>query len=66
MGWACPPKASWENGSLAHLVSWTISWLEKLESETSLVVQRLRNPPASVGNEGSIPGPGRFHILWTS
>ena len=22
-----------------------------------------RNPPASAGDTGSIPGPGRFHIL---
>lgn len=30
-GWACLPEASWEDGSWARLVSWTISWLEQLE-----------------------------------
>ena len=24
------------------------------------------NPPASAGDMGSIPGPGRFHMLWSS
>ena len=23
------------------------------------------NPPASAGNTGSIPGPGRFHMPWS-
>ena len=23
----------------------------------------VKNPPASVGDTGSIPGPGRFHML---
>ena len=24
----------------------------------------VKNPPANAGNMGSIPGPGRFHMLW--
>ena len=24
------------------------------------------NPPARSGATGSIPGPGRFHVLWSS
>ena len=23
----------------------------------------VKNPPANAGDEGSIPGPGRFHLL---
>ena len=26
----------------------------------------VKNPPANAGNTGSIPGPGRFHMLWSS
>ena len=26
----------------------------------------VKNPPANAGNTGSIPGPGRFHMLWNS
>ena len=26
----------------------------------------LKNPPANVGDAGSIPGLGRFHILWST
>ena len=26
----------------------------------------LKNPPANVGDRGSIPGLGRFHMLWGS
>ena len=25
-----------------------------------------RNPPANAGDRGSIPGLGRFHMLWSS
>ena len=25
----------------------------------------VKNPPASAGDVGSIPGPGRFHMLWS-
>ena len=25
-----------------------------------------KNPPASAGDMGSIPGPGRFHTLWSN
>jgi len=25
-----------------------------------------KNPPASVGDMGSIPGPGRFYMLWSN
>ena len=25
-----------------------------------------KSPPASAGNTGSIPAPGRFHMLWSS
>ena len=25
-----------------------------------------RNPPANAGNIGLIPGPGRFHLLWSN
>ena len=24
----------------------------------------VKNPPANTQNMGSIPGPGRFHMLW--
>ena len=24
----------------------------------------VQNPPADAGDIGSIPGPGRFHLLW--
>ena len=24
----------------------------------------VKNPPANVGDMGSIPGPGRSHMLW--
>ena len=23
-----------------------------------------KNPPANAGDVGSVPGPGRFHVLW--
>ena len=26
----------------------------------------VKNPPASVGNTGSIPGPGIFHMPWNN
>ena len=26
----------------------------------------VKNPPASAGSTGSIPGPGRSHMLWGS
>ena len=26
----------------------------------------VKNPPANTGDTGSIPGPGRFHMLWGS
>ena len=26
----------------------------------------VKNPPASVGDMGSIPDPGRSHVLWGS
>lgn len=29
--WAYVSKASWEDSNLDHPVTWTISWLEKLE-----------------------------------
>ena len=25
----------------------------------------VKNPPASAGNTGSIPEPGRSHVLWS-
>ena len=25
-----------------------------------------KNPPANVGDEGLIPGPGGFHTLWSN
>ena len=25
-----------------------------------------KNPPANAGDSGSIPGPGRFHMTWSS
>ena len=25
-----------------------------------------KNPPANEGDTGSIPGPGRFHMLWNT
>jgi len=25
-----------------------------------------KNPPANAGDTGSIPGPGRFHMLWSN
>ena len=25
-----------------------------------------KNPPAKAGDSGSIPGPGRFHMTWSS
>ena len=25
---------------------------------------RVKNPPASAGDTGLIPGPGRFHVPW--
>ena len=49
-----------------------------LDSKTSHVLEREsnkgdfhggavdRNPPANAGDKGSIPGPGRFHMLWSS
>ena len=30
---------------------------------TSLVAEWIKNPPANAGDMGSIPGPGRFHML---
>ena len=24
----------------------------------------VKNPPANAGDTGSVPGPGRFHMLW--
>ena len=30
------------------------------------VVQWLKNSPASAGDTGAIPGPGRFHVLWSN
>ena len=26
----------------------------------------VKNPPANAGDMGSIPGPGRSHMLWSS
>ena len=26
----------------------------------------VKNSPANAGDMGSIPGPGRFHVLWSS
>ena len=26
----------------------------------------VKNPPANAGDMGSIPGPGKFHILWSN
>ena len=26
----------------------------------------VKNPPANAGAVGSIPGPGRFHMLWSN
>ena len=26
----------------------------------------VKNPPANAGNTGSIPGPGRSHMLWSN
>ena len=26
----------------------------------------VTNPPANAGDTGSIPGPGRFHMLWSN
>ena len=26
----------------------------------------VKNPPANAGNMGSIPGPGRSHMLWSN
>ena len=26
----------------------------------------VKNPPANAGDTGSIPGPGRSHMLWSS
>ena len=32
---------------------------------TSLVAEWIKNPPANAGDMGSIPGAGRFHMLWS-
>ena len=26
----------------------------------------VKNPPANAGDMGSIPGPGRFHMMWSN
>ena len=26
----------------------------------------VKNPPANAGDMGSIPGPGRFHVMWNN
>ena len=26
----------------------------------------VKNPPANSGDMGTIPGPGRFHMLWSN
>ena len=33
------------------------------EERVSLIAQMVKNSPVSVGDMGSIPGPGRFHVL---
>ena len=43
--------------------------MEKLNCGTSLVVQWItvdKNPPASAGDTGSVPGLGRLHMLWAN
>ena len=42
-------------------------WVTGLRTETKMEAFRggpvLKNPPANAGDVGSIPGPGRFHML---
>ena len=33
---------------------------------TSLLVSMDKNPRANAGDTGLIPGPGRFHVLWSN
>ena len=33
---------------------------------TSLEVQWIKNLPANAGDMGSVPGPGRFNMLWSN
>ena len=38
----------------------TLSWLDFPGGTV------VKNPPANAGDMGSIPGPGRSHMLWSN
>ena len=39
---------------------------QKVTYFTSLVAQWDENLPANAGDMGSVPGLGRFHVMWNS
>ena len=44
-----------------------ICWLklnQKLDEVAFPGGSVVKNPPANAGDMGSIPGPGRFYVLW--
>ena len=50
-----------------------VSCLDSDETHLARVLHRdfpggavVKNPPANAGNMGSIPGPGRSHMLWSN
>ena len=46
-----------------HMINCLIEDMKKLTMGASLVVQWYKNPPCNAGDTGSIPGPGRYHML---
>ena len=45
------------------MINCLIEDMKKLTMGASLVVQWYKNPPCNAGDTGSIPGPGRYHML---
>ena len=59
---------------ISRLSSFILRSLEERTGETNCCIKCamgdllgdpvVKNPPSNAGNMGSIPGPGRFHMLW--
>ena len=59
----------WRHEDEVLCASWTGSWTKKEtfgENEDFPDGPGIKNPPANVGDAGSIPGPGRFHMWWSN
>ena len=60
---AAPPAQSQDLCLLSELGMET-QWCQEAQTGDFPGGLVVKNPPANAGDMGSIPGPGRFHMLW--